>query len=447
MIIVGNEKVYTRKRFILKETFSDLEPSGLKRIASRLEETLNSLNVVGTLVEVSKLIKEFIADIRHKDEDALQIKWSKKKKDLLDILIVVGRKSPMEYLDLSGISEILEKVFLILLAQRRISARYIEAMGRAVLNNMGNQRLRKMLTGILEKENQSLGKRAVIWKRELSSLKNPALFVRKNLVSATPLRELPATIAAENTWFGSRLMREALHQIGSNDVVNNYRDQLIGDYSSKSLRPDNLGMLADLDIEELSSFVNSYCAALERIPANDVFLDYFALSKVMDVPSAGVKWDHPLIHESSRVMVKRYLLGSDFRNAFDHILMHQERKQYWIKWLESGHIRRIRVFGNMSRIRKYKFNCPVASLEFPTLQMDLGSCFAYECGQQGSGALYVYPSEDPLKWDQKLYRTRDYKRHCLDSPSQPAKWLRISHTSHWQLKVDGQLMQHYRLRR
>jgi hypothetical protein len=442
-------KARSRTGFKLKETISGFEPSELRKIASRLEKSQSGLDITGSPKEISKLIKEFLTDTHHKNEDSLHKKWIVKRKDLLDIVIVAGRKGSVENLDYSQISRILEKAFLIILSHKRIPGRYIEAMGYAALNNMGNQKLWRMLSIALENANLSLGRRAVIWKREMQAIKAPVEHVTRNLSSAAAFSRLQESIAVENTWFGSRIMREGLHQIASHKLDNKYRNLLIGDYSSASTEPDDYGILADLPVEELSSFINSYCANLRSIPSSDIYLDYFTSTRVMDVPSAGVKWNHPLIYESTRETVSRYLLGSDFRTAFDHILMHQERKQYWIKWLESGHIRRIRVFGNMSRIRKYKFNCPVAALEFPTLQMDLGSCYAYECGQKGSGALYVYPSQNgPMKWEEKIRTTRHYKRYILDGDRGiPERWFYVRHSTNWQRKVDFKLMKHYRLKR
>ncbi len=434
--------------FTLKQSISEIEPSSLKRIADRLQELQSGLEINSSLVEVSKLIEDFLIDASQKSENDLYSKWVRRKKDLLDILIVAGRKDACNDLSLADIGKILGHAINILLSQKRIPARYIESIGRAVLNNMGNQKLKRIFFARLEHVDQALGKRATVWKKEIESLKSPDVFVKKNLSNRTSLKDLWGSIGAENTWFGSRIIRESLHQLGSNNLPNYYREQLIGDYSTKSLRPKNLGILAELEIEELSAFVNAYCDNFKNIPSSDVFLDYLVLSQLMDVPSAGVKWDHPLIHDLSRRKVNSYLLQSDFRIAFDHILMHPERKQYWIKWLESGHVKRIKVFGNMARIKKYQFNCPVSSLEHPTLQMDLGPCYAYECGKHGSGALYVYPSSGgPMRWEQKFLNTRDYKKYILDDRSSRTNWLKISHSSSWQQKVDTQLLLHYRLKR
>jgi hypothetical protein len=439
--------VSTRKSFKLG-VFADYQPANLKAVADKLEKTQSGLDVKSTPEEIQKLINEFLADLRHKNEDLIHSKWIHKKRALLDILVVVGRKGALQERDYRDTNRILESILLILISQQNLPARFLEAIGRAVLNNCGNARLWKMFVGALDRDGQRLGKRAMVWKTHQAELSAPDMFVERQLKLGTAILKMPEQLSVENTWFGNRITRAALHRIAGN-LLQTYRKELIGDFSLTHKNPDFMGFLADSDIETLSAFVNSYCSNINVIPQMDVFIEYLISSKIMNVPSAGVKWSHPLIHERSRKLIEKYLLSADFRMAFDHILMHQERKNYWIKWLESGHVRRIRVFGNLGKIKRYNFDCPVGAMEFPTLQMDLGPCYAFECGQQGSGALYVYPTTDgPISWDHKLEKARSYKSFILDRDSSlPTGWFSVTHNANWRQNVDMMLLQYYRLKR
>lgn len=449
MSISLNDNLSRRNKFKFRVSFNGYQPEKLAEVASRLEQIHSGLAVKSLPEDIEKLILQFRNDINSLSIDDLHIEWQGKRRSLLDIVIVVGRKNSRESRSDDEIHSILENAFLILLSFRKLQSRYIEAIGFATLNNMGNETLWRMFSGAIEKPEQNLGKRASVWKNHISDIWNPERFVENEFENHSEIASLLKKLSVEGTWLSARLLRSAMHLLGNPEMYRLYREELLGDFDFERRKPENMGLLANLEMNELSAFVNAYCNKLNGLPAKDIVLEYLVSSRVMGVPSAGVKWLHPLVHEQSRDKVDKYLLGVDFRKAFDHILQHQERKQYWLKWLESGHVRRIRVFGNMNKIRRFNFNCSVGSMEFPTLQMDLGSCYAFECGQQGSGALYVYPSNNgPLNWEHKLSHTRGYKRFILDArASLPLNWLNIRHSSRWEMKVDSAFASYYRLRR
>ncbi len=436
-----------KKSFRLKPAIENIQPRRLHEAAAELEAKHSGLSVKTAPKDMEKLLSDFHFDITSLSQEDIFRKWSRRKRSLLDIVIIAGRKQSHEAFDQRERWSILENAFLVLLSSKTLLPRYLEAIGIAVLNNMGNETLWRMFFQAIEKADNRLGKRASVWKKYITDLPSPERIVKKEL-NTTSLENIERYFAVEGTWTGTRILRTALHEIAKQDLVNYYETELFGDFIQGKTHSPNMGFLGDIEIDVLSAFINSYCAEVKGVPLEDKHLDYLVSSRIMDVPSAGVKWLHPLIHDKSRKVVESYLLGVDFRMAFDHILLHQERKRYWMRWLESGHVKRIRVFGSHSQLAHHSFNCPTGIMEFPTLQMDLGPCYVFECGEHGSGALYAYPSNGPINWNHKKRHTRSYKAPILDSYAGVSRrWLKISHSGNWQSKVDNALRDHYRLQR
>jgi len=154
-----------------------------------------------------------------------------------------------------------------------------------------------------------------------------------------------------------------------------YTNELFGSYYQNLRSTDDMGLLATLAPEYLAPFINGIlCKYCRRIPRQrDPVLLYLREEKIMGNPVTGNKWGHKDISKHARELVRRWVLRKDFFIAFDKILEHRERRDYWVKWLNANMIDDIRIFcPNAAKLRKsLGIDHNINDLSMPTLFMKI----------------------------------------------------------------------------
>jgi hypothetical protein len=225
--------------------------------------------------------------------------------------------------------------------------------------------------------------------------------------------------------------------------------RLIGEFQGEDLPRKRMGMLARLPVHKLAVFVNGYLGSRRAFSPDDIVLSYFRSRMILGNPRTDSRWAIDAIDSNAREKMVRWVLSKDFEIAFDRILKHRERKNYWKKWLDAGRIEKIRVFAPKPRRleKTLKLDTPVDDLEYPTMFMKIGGAICIECGARGKGGVYMYPEDGPIDWDMELRYARKYKSPVLDSWSSiDRRSATIRHSGFWQTKVSSFLGEHYGLR-